>query len=264
MNNMRAMWTGGISFGLIYIPVNLYTATQGVQLDLDMLSKKDLSPVKYARIDKETGKEVPWKDVVKGFQYQKGDYVVLTDEDFEKVDIHRSKSIEISCFVDKDEIDPIYFDKPYYLEPDKGAEKTYLLLIKALKKSGKVGVAEFVLRNREHLCIIKPEGNMLLLNQLRYESEIKSTDKLNLPKNVKLSDKEIKMAEQLIDGLTEQFDPNDFKDDYIAGIKKIIDAKVHKKPVKSPSKAPKATDISDVMKQLEESLKEIESSRKSK
>lgn len=261
---MRAMWTGGISFGLIFIPVNLYTATQNVQLDLDMLSKKDLSPIRYARIDKETGKEVPWKDIVKGFEYKKGDYVVLTDEDFDKVDIHRSNSIEITCFVDKEDIDPIYFDKPYYLEPGKGAEKTYLLLIKALKKTNKVGVAEFVLRNREHLCIIKPEGNMLILNQLRYDSEIKPTDKLNLPKNVKLSDKEIKMAEQLIDGLTEQFDPTDFKDDYITGIKKIIDAKINKKPIKSPKSAPKATDISDVMEQLQASLKEIESSRKSK
>lgn len=255
---MRAMWTGGISFGLIYIPVNLYTATQSVQLDLDMLSKKDKSPIRYARIDSETGKEVPWKEVVKGYEYQKGDYVVLTDEDFDKVDIHRSNSIEISCFVDKEDIDPIFFDKPYYLEPAKGAEKTYLLLIKALKKSNKVGVAEFVLRNREHLCIIKPEGNMLILNQLRYESEIKPTSKLNLPKNIKLSDKEVDMAQKLIEGMAEQFDPSDYQDDYLNGLKKIIDAKIHKKPIKTPKSAPKVTDVSDVMEQLQKSLAEIE------
>lgn len=259
------MWTGGISFGLIYIPVSLYTATQEVQLDLDMLSKKDLSPIRYARIDKETGKEVAWKDIVKGYQYQKGDYVVLTDDDFDKVDIHRSNSIEIQCFVDAEDIDPIYFDKPYYLEPAKGAEKTYSLLIRALKKSGKVGVAEFVFKNREHLCIIKPDGNMLILNQLRYKSEIKPTDKLNLPKDVKFSDKELDMAQQLIDGMSEQFDASEFKDDYIAGIKKIIDAKINKKPIKTTNnKAPKATDVADVMQQLQASLKQIESNRKSK
>ncbi len=260
---MRAMWTGGISFGLIYIPVNLYTATQSVQLDLDMLSKKDKAPIRYARIDTETEKEVPWKDIVKGYEYQKGDYVVLTDEDFEKVDIHRSNSIEISCFVDKEDIDPIYFDKPYYLEPAKGAEKTYMLLIKALKKSNKVGVAEFVLKNREHLCIVKPEGNMLILNQLRYESEIKPATKLNLPKNIKLSDKEVQMAEQLIEGMSEQFDPSDFQDDYLKGLKRIIDAKINKKPIKEPKTAPKQTDVTEIMEQLQKSLAEIEESRKS-
>lgn len=261
---MRAMWSGGISFGLIYIPINLYTATQEMQIDLDMLSKKDLSPIRYARIDKETGKEVPWKDVVKGYEYKKGDYVVLTDEDFEKVDIHRSNSIEISCFVDKDEIDPIYFDKPYYLEPTKGAEKTYMLLIRALKKTNKVGVAEFVLRNREHLCVIKPEGNVLILNQLRYKSEIKPTEKLNLPSNIKLSDREIEMAEKLIDSMEENFNPEEFKDDYINGLKKIIDAKINKKPIRKAKSAPKATDVSDVLEQLQKSLKEIEEARKSK
>jgi DNA end-binding protein Ku len=261
---MRAMWSGGISFGLIYIPVNLYSATQAVQIDLDMLSKKDLSPIRYAKINKETGKEVAWKDVVKGYEYQKGDYVVLTDEDFDSVDIHRSNSIEITSFVNTDEIDPIYFEKPYYLEPAKGAEKTYLLLIHALKKTKKVGVAEFVFKNREHLCIIKPEGNMLLLNQLRYESEIKSSSELNLPKNVTLSEKEVKMAEQLIDGLTEEFNASDYKDDYVNALKKVINAKVNKKPIKTSKETPKPTDINKVMEQLEASLKEIKESRKNK
>lgn len=259
---MRSMWSGGISFGLIYIPVNLYTATQEVQIDLDLLSKKDLAPIKYARIDSETGKEVPWKDVVKGYQYQKGDYVVLTDEDFEKVDIHRSKSIEITCFVDKDEIDPIFYDKPYYLEPSKGAEKTYALLVEALKKSDRVGVAEFVFKNREHLCVIKPEKNMLILNQLRYHSEIKPIEKLNLPEKENIKEKEVEMAVKLIDGMTEKFDPTDFKDDYITGLKKIIDAKVHKKPVRKVKKAPEPTDVSDILEQLKASLSEIEANRK--
>lgn len=254
---MRAIWTGGISFGLIYIPVNLYSATQTVSLDLDMLSKKDLNPIRYARIDSETGKEVPWKDIVKGFEYSKGDYVVLTDEDFEKVDIHPSKSIEIDAFVDADEIDPMYFEKPYYLEPDKGATKTYQLFVQALKKSNKVGVAEFVLRNREHLCILKPEGNMLMLNQMRYDSEIKSTSSLDIPKLKDLSDKELKMATALIETMSEKFDPEDYKDDYINGLKKIIEAKKHNRKVKGPKKAPKATKTTDLMKQLQESLDQM-------
>lgn len=251
---MRAIWSGGISFGLIYIPINLYSATQTVSIDLDMLSKKELNPIRYARIDSETGKEVPWKDVVKGFEYSKGDYVVLTDEDFEKVDIHASKSIEIDAFVDADEIDPMFFEKPYYLEPDKGAGKTYALFVEALKKSNKVGVAEFVLRNREHLCILKPEGNMLMLNQMRYESEIRPTDSLEIPKAKNSNEKELKMAAALIDSMSEKFDPEEYKDDYINGLKKIIEAKKHHRKVKGPSKAPKATKTTDLMKQLQESL----------
>jgi len=259
---MRPIWTGGISFGLIYIPVKLYSATQSVQIDLDMLSKKDLAPIKYARIDSETGKEVPWKDIVKGYQYSKGDYVILTDEDFEKVDIHKSKSIEISSFVDRDEIDPIYFDKPYYLEPDKEAGKTYELLVQALKKSNKVGVAEFVLRDREHLCILKPEGNVLILNQMRYESEIKPSSNLEIPKGADISEKEMKMAQTLIDSMSDKFDAGDYRDDYINGLKKIIEAKKHHKSVKSPAKAPKATKSSDLMEELRKSLEA--SSRKAK
>src|SRR5690242_19878129 len=150
---MRPIWTGGISFGLIYIPVNLFTATQAVELDLDLLSKKDKSPIRYARIDTHTGKEVAWKDVVKGFEYGKGDYVVLEEDDFDKVAIHRSKTIEIECFVNEDEIDSKYYEKPYYLEAGSGAEKTYALFAEALRKSKKVGIAEFVFKNKEHLCV---------------------------------------------------------------------------------------------------------------
>lgn len=256
---MRAIWSGGISFGLIYIPINLYSATQSVQIDLDMLSKKELAPIRYARIDTKTGKEVPWKEIVKGYQYSKGDYVVLTDEDFDKVDIHKSKTIEIDSFVDEDEVDPIYFEKPYYLEPDKGAEKTYELFVKALKKSKKVGVAEFVLRNRESLCILKPEGNMLMLNQLRYHSEIRPTSSLKIPKDSTIKQKELEMAISLIDTMTDKFDPKDFKDDYINGLKKIIEAKKHKRKVSGPTKAPKATKTTDLMEQLRQSLEEVKS-----
>lgn len=178
---MKPIWSGGISFGLIYIPVNLYTATNPVELDLDLLSKNDLSPIRYARIDTKTGKEVAWKDVVKGFQFEKGDYVVLDEADFAKADMQRSKAINIECFVQEAEIDAKYFEKPYYLEPAEGAEKTYALLVDALSKSGKVGIAEFIFKNREHLCALQPEGNVLILNQMRYESEIRELTGLKIP-----------------------------------------------------------------------------------
>lgn len=260
---MRPVWTGGISFGLIFIPVNLYTATSSVEIDLDLLSKKDLSPIRYARINKTTGKEVPWKDVVKGFQVKKGDYVVLDDEDFDKVALHRSDTIEISSFVNKEDIDPVYYEKPYYLEPGKGAEKTYYILVQALKKSGKVGVSEFIFKNREHLCSISVEGNMLQLNQLRYESELREVSELKIPRKIEVKEKEIDLATKLISAMSEKFDAKDYKDDYINALQKIIDAKRKHKTVKvKQSKASKPTDVSEIMKQLEESLKEYAVVRK--
>lgn len=260
---MRPVWTGGISFGLIFIPVNLYTAVSSVTIDLDLLSKKDLAPIRYARIDKVTGKEVPWKDVVKGYQYKKGDYVVLDEEDFDKIALHRSKTIEISSFVDKKDIEPIYYEKPYFLEPDKGAEKTYYILLQALKKTNKVGIAEFIFKNREHICAISAEGNMLMLNQMRYYSELKDDKDLKLPKNIEVKAKELELAKQLIETMTEKFDPEEYTDDYIKALKKIIDSKKTHKHIKSPKTAPKATDISNIIAELEKSLKHysIEKSR---
>lgn len=258
---MRPVWTGGISFGLIYIPVNLYTAVTSVSIDLDLLSKKDLSPIRYARIDKKTGKEVPWKDVVKGYEYKKGDYVVLDNEDFEKIELHRSKTIEISSFVNKKEIDPVYYEKPYYLEPDKGAEKTYFILLQALKKSNKVGIAEFIFKNREHVCSISAEGNILQLNQMRYESELRDIHDLQIPKRVEVKEKELDLATKLIDAMTEKFDPKDYSDDYIGALKKIIESKKHHKTIHVSKSAPKPTDISEIMKELEKSLQEYSVSK---
>jgi DNA end-binding protein Ku len=258
---MRPVWTGGISFGLIYIPVNLYTAVSSVEIDLDLLSKKDLSPIRYARINKSTGKEVPWKDVVKGYQYKKGDYVVLDDEDFEKIALHRSNTIEISSFVNKKEIDPIYYEKPYYLEPDKGAEKTYYILMQALKKCGRVGIAEFIFKNREHICAISAEDNHLQLNQMRYESEVRGLEDLKLPSKVDVKEKELDLAMKLIDAMTDKFDPEDYTDDYIGALKKIIELKKHHKSAKVVKPAPKPTDVSEIIKELEKSLQEYSISK---
>lgn len=258
---MKPIWTGGISFGLIYIPVNLYTAVTSVELDLDLLSKKDLSPIRYARINTNTGKEVAWKDVVKGFEFKKGDYVVLNEEDFEKIELHRSNTIDISVFVNKDEIDPFFYEKPYFLEPDKGAQKTYYILCEALKKTNRVGVAEFIFKNREHLCSISAEKNMLQLNQLRYSSEIREIKDLKIPSKLSITEKELNLAEKLINAMSDKFEPENYTDDYLKAIKKVIENKKQNKSVKVKSSAPKPTDVSNIIKELEKSLKEYSVSK---
>ena len=252
---MRSIWTGAISFGLVNIPVKLYSAVQQQELDLDMLSKKDMSPIRYARISKATGKEVDYKDIVKGYEYEKGHYVVVTDEDFKKASPEKSKTIDIQDFVDENEIESIFYDKPYYLEPDKGAAKAYMLLLKALEKSKKVGIAHFMIRNRERIGALKVVNGVLVLNQLRYCSEVRRTDELNVPESEKISAKEVELATKLIDQLTEKFEPRAYKDTYVEELKKIIEAKAHGKKIKAPAaKKPKAN-VKDIMSVLQQSLK---------
>lgn len=260
---MRAIWKGGISFGLIYIPVRLYSASQDVSLDLDLLTKEEHDPIRYARINKRTGKEVPWKEVVKGYEREDGEYVVLDKADFDKVATKKSEMIEINCFIDIAEIDPDLYDKPYYLEPEKGAKKTYALLRDAMKKANKAGVAEFVLRNRENLTLLRPDGDMLMLNRLRYVSEIRPSGDLDVPHKVDGTDKEMAMAMQLIEGMSEKFEPEQFRDDYIRELKKIIDAKAKNKKyiVKKEDEAPEPTEISQIIDQLERSIRQLESEK---
>jgi DNA end-binding protein Ku len=238
----RSIWSGTISFGLVNIPVKLQSAVQQESaLDFDMLSKKDMAPIRYARIDTKTGKEVPWKEIVKGFQYAKGKYVVVEDKDFEKARPEKSKSIDIVQFVKEEEIDTLLFEKPYYVIPDKGAGKSYRLLIKALEETGTVGIAEFMLRNRMHVCAIKPYNDILLLNQMRYQDEVRE-----LP--------------ELVEQLSEKFDPAAFKDTYIDELKKIIKAKAAGKNIRIVTEPKKQTaTVKDLMSVLKQSL---ESSKK--
>lgn len=251
---MRAIWSGALSFGLVNIPVKLYSATGENKLELDMLHKKDLSPIRYARICRKDGKEVPWEEIVKGYEYQSGDYVVLTDEDFKKANVEKTKAIEIQEFSKESEIDTMYYEKPYYLEPEKGAEKAYALLRESLKKSKKVGIAKFVLRNREKLAAIKPSGNALVLQQMRFDEDVRDTKDLNLPDAKKAAGKEIDIALALIDQLTEAFDPKEFKDTYTDDLKAVIAAKAKGKPVKAKGREPKATEVGDLMAVLKKSL----------
>lgn len=250
---MRAIWTGAISFGLVNIPVRIYSAVGETSLDLDMLSKKDMSPIRYARISKASGEEVEYKDIVKGYEIEKGHYVVLEDKDFEKASPKKIRSIEIKNFVLENEIDPVYFDKPYYLEPDKNAEKPYALLREALKKSGKVGIAAYVLRNRERIGMVKVMNDVLILNQLRYHADIRDFNELKLPSAGIIKPGEVEIAIKLIDQLTEKFKPQDFHDTYMEELKKLIEAKAAGKTFR-PAGGPEPVEMKDLMETLKASL----------
>ena len=252
---MRSIWSGAISFGLVNIPVKLSSAVEaGNELDFDMLSKKDLAPIRYARIDTKTDKEVPWKDIVKGFQYTKGKYVVVTEEDFAKASPEKSRTIDILQFVREEEIDPIYYEKPYYLIPGKGASKSYRLLMKALEETKTVGLAEFMLRNRMHICALKVHEGVLLLNQMRYHEEIREVPELETAKSEKITPKELQLAVKLINQLTEEFKPGEFKDTYISELKKVIKAKAAGKEIHIAEPKKATATVKDLMEVLKQSL----------
>jgi len=252
---MRALWNGALSFGLINIPIRLYSATEDNGLNFDMLHKTDLSPIRYARICKADGKEIPYQDIVKGYEYEDGDYVVLVDEDFKRADVKKTKTIEIFDFVDEKEIDPIYYEKPYYLEPGKGADKAYVLLRESLRKSQKVGLARFVFHTREHVGVLKPYGNLIILDQLRYQSEIRDPGDLHIPKSADATAREISMAIKLIEQLTAHFEPKKYHDSYTEELKQIIEEKAKgKKHRAKKGKEPKITEMKDIMSLLKQSL----------
>jgi DNA end-binding protein Ku len=230
---MRSIWKGSISFGLINIPVKIYSATQESSLDLDMLDSKDHSNIKFKRVNENTGKEVAYKDIVKGYKIN-GEYVILDEEDFKAADAVKSRTIEIVNFVEQKQIDSIYYESPYYLEPEEGAIKAYALLRDSLKESGKVGVTTFVLRNKEALAILKPYDKVIVLNRIRFSQEIRATDELKLPEVSKSKTKEMDMANKLIDQLTEKFDISGFEDTYTAKLLKIIKDKSKGKKTSVP------------------------------
>jgi DNA end-binding protein Ku len=221
---MRAIWTGAIGFGLVNIPIKLYSATESSTLDLDMLDRKDLANIKFKRVNEQTGKEVKWDNIVKGY-FMKDHYVVLEDADFEDASPEKSKLVNLHAFVKLADIDSIYFDTPYYLEPQKGGEKAYQLLLKALDKTKTAGLGAFVMRNVEHLAIIKPYQNVLVLNKIRYQQEIRNLDELKLPTEVKIQKAEMDMATQLIKQHSREFDLSSYKNEYSEDLLKIIKQK---------------------------------------
>ena len=249
---MRAIWSGAIGFGLVNIPVKLYSAIQGSELDLDMLDKKDYSNIRFQRVNASTGKEVPWENIVKGYKLD-DQYVILTDKDFESASPEKSKIIEITEFVDEKEIDSMYFETPYYLQPAKSGEKAYALLRDALKKTGKVGLGTYVLRSRESLVLIKPKEDILILNKIRFEQEIRDPEEIKAPP-VNNKATELKMAMQLIDQLSSEFNIAKYKDTYSEKLLKLIKAKAKGKPIKqSPLKLVHSTSR-DLAAQLKASL----------
>lgn len=231
---MRSIWTGSISFGLINIPVKLFSAVQESSLDLDMLDSKDHANIKLKRVNEKTGKEISYENIVKGYKLDSG-YVILEAEDFEAADAVKTKMIEIINFADQSEIDSLYYEQPYYLEPDKAAMKAYALLRDALQASGKVGVTTFVLRNKEGLAILKPYKNVIVLNRIRFSQEIKEPTELQLPPVSKTKTKEMDMANKLVEQLTEKFNIEAYKDNYTAKLLKRIKEKSKGKKI-APAK----------------------------
>ncbi|HEX7963129.1 MAG TPA: Ku protein [Candidatus Saccharimonadales bacterium] len=255
---MRPIWNGSISFGLVNIPVRLYSAVNPREgIDLDMLHKDDHAPIRYARICRKDGEEIPWNDIVKGYEYRDGDYVVLTKKEMESIDAKKTQTIDIQQFVDEQDIDIRYFEKPYYLEVVKGGEKAYALLRGALQKSGKLALAKFVLHEREHVAALKPVGRALVLNQMRFPTDLREAGELHFPTDKDLSAKELDMALKLVKQETKSFIAEDLHDTYTEELEEMIKEKTKgKKPAKHKSAPPKETTAGDLMSALKASLKE--------
>lgn len=255
---MRPIWNGSVSFGLINIPVRMYSGSNPRQgIDLDMLHKDDHAPIRYARICRKDGEEIPWNDIVKGYEYQDGDYVILTKKELEALDAEKTQTIDILQFVDEPDIDIRYFEKPYYLECIKGGEKAYALLRTALSKSHKIALARFVMHEHEHIAVIKPVGRALVVNQMRFPSDLREPGELNLPTDKDLTAKEIDMALKLVKQETKPFVPEDLHDTFTDELEDLIKQKVKgKKPRAHRTKAVKETSASDLMSALKASIKE--------
>lgn len=262
----RPIWNGTISFGLLNVPVQLYSGERTVDLHFRMLDSRDRSPVRYERVNSETGEEVPWKEIVKGFEYSKGSYVVLDEDDIRKAAPASTETVEIEAFVQRDEIDPMFFEKPYYLVPGKKAEKGYVLLREVLAKTGKVGISRVVIRTRQYLAALSPRGDALMLDLMRFPQEIVKADEFTLPtgtsKSYRVTPQELGMATQLIESMSKKWDPEDYQDDFRAQLRKIIDEQVarqtgkkvraHKKDEAAPAEA--STNVVDFMELLKKSL----------
>jgi DNA end-binding protein Ku len=253
----RAIWSGSISFGLLNVPVRMYSAVARRNIALREIRASDSSRIKHRRVAEGTDEEVPYDEIIKAYELTPGQYVPLTKEEMEALAPEKTRAIEVQDFVDLDEIDPIYFDSPYYLGPADGAEKAYGLLGKAMQASGKVAIAHFVLRNKEHLAAIRSDGNVLTLTTMRFADEVVPVDELDIlpDKAQKPAKREQEMAEQLIESLSTDFEPSAYKDEYREQLLALIERKAEgKEIVASDAEAPKATKAPDLMAALEESI----------
>jgi len=254
---MRSIWNGSISFGLVSIPVKLYSGSEDRRIDLDMLDKNDHARIRYKRVNEDTGKEVEWNDIVKGYKKDDG-YVILEKDDFDQANMKKTKTIDIEEFIDEDEVADVLFKKPYFLEPQKEGGKSYNLLLQALKKTGKLGVATFVMRQKEHLSLVGIYRDALVLHVIRFEDEIRNPGELKLTKT-KVKAKEVDMAVSLIEQYTSDFDFKKYKDIYNDQLMKIIESKATGKKPKVEEYDSEPTQADDLMAKLKASLEKKKS-----
>ena len=262
---MASIWKGSITFGLVSIPVELRSAVRSDNLSFRMLHEKDLSPIKYERVCQADAKPVPWSEIVKGYEYSKGKYVVLTDEDFKSAALESSKVIDILDFVKQDEIDPRFFETPYFLLPTKGGEKAYALLREAIRRTGSTGIGKIILRQTQHLVAVRVIDDALVLEIMRFANELANIEEFSFPSADATRPQELEMAEQLIANLTEPFEPEKYTDDYRANLMRIIRAKMKGKKVtlEEPEREPADAGVVDLMARLRESLEQGKAKQKS-
>lgn len=272
---MRAIWKGSISFGLVNIPIALYPATRREDLKFRLLRASDSSPVNYKRVAEKDGKEVPWGEIVKGYEYEKGKFVVLSEKDFQRVDLEATQTVDIKDFVEVEEIDPMYFYKPYYLEPQKGGDKAYALLRETLERTKKVGIAKVVIKTREYLAGVKPLKHALVLELMHFAEELSDAEKLNVPKrSAEPGKRELDMAKALVETMSSEWNPTKYKDEYRDALLEVIEEKVEaggKEIEEKPKPKKPSTKVIDLVSVLQESLarsqgggKKKAASRKSK
>ena len=265
----RGLWKGAISFGLVNVPVELYSAQKRTaELDLTMLDKRDMAPVGYKRVNKATGKEVPWAEVVKGYEYRDDKYVVLSDEDFRRANPEAAKTVDIQAFVELADIAPQYFETPYYLIPGKRGEKAYALLRETLKKAGKAGIATVMIRTKQYLAALIAQDELLVLNTLRYHDELKKLSEFDIP-SAKVTAKEMDMAMRLVDDMADKWQPAKYKDTFKDDLLKRIEEKVEAgqtEEITAPEKGarePKSADVVDLMSLLKKSIEKKPAKRAS-
>lgn len=254
---MHAIWKGSISFGLVTIPISLFSATRSEELKFRMLRRSDLSPINYKRVAETDGKEVPWDQIVKGYEYEDGKYVVLKDEDFKRADVEATQTVDIVDFVEQEDIDPVFFARPYYMVPTKGGEKAYALLREVLQETGKVGIAKVVIKTRQHLASVKPRRHALVLEIMHFADEIADLDSFSIPKEAKIGPKEREMAKTLVKSMSEKWKPDKYHDDYRSALLEMIHEKVESGGKEIPHKeAPKkrASNVIDLVEVLRKSI----------
>jgi len=263
---MRALWKGAISFGLVTIPVSLYPATRREELKFRLLRSSDLSPVNYKRVAETDGKEVPWDMIVKGYEYEKGKFVILKDEDFARVDVEATQTVNIINFIAIDEVDPLLFYKPYYLEAGKGGDKAYVLLRDALVDTDKIAIARVVIRTREHLAAVKPQKKGLMLELMHFPKELLDASEFKEPAEKGAGKAEMQMAKQLIESMTSDWDPDRYTDEYHEALEKMIEQKIEHGGEEAPEtvKRKKPTNVIDLVSVLKQSIQQTQSKTKPK